>query len=248
MIDDSMRIQLLPEYLIISDYIKGIDNCNYENYLIELINHSSYFLDLGQSKYVKPISESNGENDAIADAYSLDFKLAASTSMLRGKSLLSPQIYTKHGVTIHSIPRVLNGQEKCVLLHTSLRGKTVEELCEIRNNKNKKIDFIEKDIKSFLKVLSTQKNIVLFYPCKFLFDINYNFNDCISKIKEGIEFDFKSAFEYRNHLTDKDTFFSCIFDEQLIIFKYANGLLVFIDKIPLLKSKIYQELSNYKMW
>ena len=51
MIDPTMRIKVLPEYLIIHNFVKGVDYCNYEKYLIELLNNSNYFLQLGKSEF-----------------------------------------------------------------------------------------------------------------------------------------------------------------------------------------------------
>lgn len=249
MFDASMRIKILPEYLIIHNFVHGIDYCNYEKYLVELINNSDYFLQLGKSKYQHPKVENNGENDAIADDYSLDFKLAASSSMLQAKSILTPQVFINGALTLHSVPKVQDGCVQSVWLHTALRDKKLDDLQMIRNKKTKECSFIEKDVQSFLKVLETNKNILLFIPYEFSFDNKISFENAVNSINEGIKSDFTVACKYRiGIVTNKDTFFCCVYDKSMLFFKFRKDDLLFIESVSLNTSPIYQKLLEYNMW
>lgn len=247
MLDDSMRISLLPEYLIVHDFVHGVENCNYEKYLIELLNNSKYFLDLGKSEYYHPKNENNGECDAISDSYSLDFKLAASTSMMQAKSILTPQVFTMGGLIFHSVPKVQNGEVRAVCLHTALRDKSKSELLTIRQKETN--DFVEQDIKAFLRVLETDKNILLFYPCIFEFETNYDFDEGVMQIIEGMSHDFSNSIGYRESvIKNKDTYFSCVYKNQMVFLKCNNKSWTYVDCVPLNKSQTYQDLLKYKAW
>lgn len=90
MFDKSIQIETLPTELIISNFVEGDKDCNYEEYLLEFFNKSSFFLQKSNCKgYHAPSSESHGECDCISDSYSLDFKLAESETLFKAKRELS---------------------------------------------------------------------------------------------------------------------------------------------------------------
>lgn len=92
MIDGNLREKILPPELTIKDFIKGEKQCNYEVYLLEFVNKSSFFRNKSNGEnYIKPQSESNGECDCNSSIYELDFKLMASKTALQASSILSPQ-------------------------------------------------------------------------------------------------------------------------------------------------------------
>ena len=73
-IDISLQYKSLPAHMTVKDFIQGEESCNYEAYLMEFLNASSFFLLLsGGENYKAPISESNNEPDAISKNYELDF-------------------------------------------------------------------------------------------------------------------------------------------------------------------------------
>ncbi|SHO48699.1 hypothetical protein [Anaerocolumna xylanovorans] len=64
MFDKILREKLLPSELIIKDFVKGEPECNYENYLLEIVNKSSFFREKSEEEnFVSPQIESNGECD-----------------------------------------------------------------------------------------------------------------------------------------------------------------------------------------
>ena len=91
-IDSRLNFKQLPAALIIKGYIKNESGCNYENYLLELINKSSYFRSKGKSEYNKPANENNGQCDAIANDYELNFKILLAASSLQASNLFSPSM------------------------------------------------------------------------------------------------------------------------------------------------------------
>ncbi|HCU2761025.1 TPA: hypothetical protein OUL20_000874 [Clostridioides difficile] len=58
MISDEMRVDILHAVFINKNFIKDEENCNYEKYLLELVNKSIYFREKSNfAEYVPPKSE-----------------------------------------------------------------------------------------------------------------------------------------------------------------------------------------------
>ncbi|WP_270331605.1 hypothetical protein [Lactococcus lactis] len=112
-IDARIRFKLLPPSTIIKNFVKGEPDCNYEKYLLELLNASKYFRKMSISKFCAPVTESNGECDAISENYEIDFKLLASTTRLQASSQLSNRITKMSpGVILHHAAQNINGEIK----------------------------------------------------------------------------------------------------------------------------------------
>lgn len=93
MIDKALLSELLPSALIIKNFVQGEPECNYEKYLLEFVNESTYFRSLAMGKrYVAPESEADSECDCISTQYKMDFKLIASKTALQARSVLAPGI------------------------------------------------------------------------------------------------------------------------------------------------------------
>lgn len=127
--DSTMRVKLLPSSCIIKNYVGGEDNCNYEIYLLELLNQSVWFAARYPGTFKKAESESHGECDAINYNYQIDFKLLASKTALQARSILQPQIYKdQNGVIFHCESRNPGGMIQVTRLYAALRGKSLADL------------------------------------------------------------------------------------------------------------------------
>ena len=89
--DLELTIKPMPPSAVVSNFVEGIPDSNYEIYLRELVNSSAYFLDKGKSIYSGPPSEEAGQCDAISEGYELDFKLLDSQTKLMAVSILKEQ-------------------------------------------------------------------------------------------------------------------------------------------------------------
>lgn len=247
--DQTMRADPLPAPLIIRDFVKGEENSNYEKYLIELLNNSSWFSRHFPGVFVSPSSESNGECDAFNEHYQIDFKLFASQTLLQARSLLDYQVVKlSNGVIAHSTCRSEGNSIETTRLFAALRGKSLEDLHYIRKSNCKK-NGIEKDIKTALKTLETQKNILLFFPYAFSFDTPHEFSAGIMSIQEALENDFSVAFVYRKEKApQKDTYITCLYSESFLLFSVSNGRLSLCDSIETKKLKTYKLLEDYTKW
>ena len=227
-----MRAKLLPATLINKGFVRGEQDCNYEIYLLELVNHSQWFCNRYSGGFTSPTSEANGECDAINEHYQLDFKLFAAETALRASNLLFPQI-TKmaDGEIAYSGSRCSGQTFQANKLFAAFRRKSIDDMYQIRKQAKQKIT-VENVISSALQVLETKKNILLFFPYEFTFDVPHEYDDAIGSIREAIESDFHSAFLYRKKVAEGfDTFLTCIYDDSFLLFKVSSGGLDFCESI-----------------
>lgn len=247
MYDKSLRLHLLPSELVVKGFVKGEEQCNYECYLLELVNQSSFFIGLSHGqRYSAPESEAHGECDCISDAYQLDFKLIGGNTPLQARSLLSNQKYLlAEGVLATGSPKAKDRTMQATLLHAALRDFSYSQLCELRKEKPTR-QGIENDVCQFLMTLEKKKNLLLFFPYAFSFDAEYKLEDGSQQITFAINFDFCNAMEYRNHVVPGlDTFLCFIYSEHLVVLKAQNETLSVVDYISLKNSPTYTKLLDY---
>ena len=256
-INKKLRSGLLPAPMIIKNYVEGDENCNYEKYLLEIVNASEMFRLLsGGKEYTAPDNEAHGENDANSEEYSLDFKLVESSSYLEAYKQYSTGIE----VVVPGVKMICeSGKRGSVLvtkLHCALRDiKTFAQIENILNSESKyvpmdtrTIDNIDEqipvDIKTFFKVLHKNKNLLLFIPEEFSFDgEGYELSEAIEIIKDALSVDYLLSLEYRKtKIAEKDTFLMCVYDKQFLLYKYENGGLVIKEVVPQIKSRTYTRL------
>lgn len=244
-----LKYSYLSPALYISGYVHNDPLCNYEKYLRELINNSEYFLKLSKGiKYEEPESESDGESDAVSENYYVDFKLLAATTMIEAKRQFSYSISNLGNGVIASGSSNRLGETVSTVLHCALRAlmsfDEINEIIDSPNNYIKLEDRTEQqielicngDLNRYFKILSTKKNILLYLPYEFFVELEIEDDDIIKCIEEVLFEDFGLSFEYRKKkLCDKDTFLCCIYNNSLIIFKYENNNLIFVDRINLKK-------------
>ena len=249
-IDPRIKFKLLPPATIIKNFVDGEPDCNYENYLLELLNKSSHFKDKGQSPFSKPLNENNGQCDAISKNYEIDFKLLSSSTRLQASHLFSLGIsnYGDGIIGIHESKKKF-GEVKATQIHVAFRARDISELTRLGENfLNIRKYGIERDIIKVLKMLEKQKNLLLFFPYSFeLIDIleTDNSDDIIVS---ALNYDFHSLFEYRS-LKAKgfDTYFVTIFQDRFYIFSILDDTLCLIEKVDCMLLPTFIKLKNYHL-
>lgn len=250
--DNTLTVKLLPAPLICENFVQGIDFCNYECYLLEIINASKYFRDKSKGKkYRAPLSEAHGEYDCVSDNYSLDFKLVGGKTALQARSLFSMGIHQiDKGVRAYCAPKKRSSDSdykpiKVTRIFAILRSMSMEELKVTRYSKNRK-QGIDTDIKSFLKTLETKKNILMFFPYEFFSETDNNFSIVISNIIESLNKDFSISLEYRKEVAPEfDTYFIFLYDGFFVLLKENRGKLEILDKVKETASPVYLKLKSY---
>lgn len=244
--DLTMWAEMLKAPLVNKKFVIGESDCNYEIYLRELINQSVWFDKHYPGNFAGPSTESHGENDAINENYQLDFKLFAAPTALRARNLLSPQVYKiTEGITLFGGSKEKNIKLNATRLFAAFRGKTLDELYQLRSTDT--INYsVENDIVCMLKVLETQKNILLFFPYVFSFDDHIDNSEAISCIVEALNSDFENALIYReNKAQGFDTFLTCLYDSHFLLLRVIEHKLRLCDQVSEKLVPTYCRLTEY---
>ena len=94
--DNNLYCDILPATLIDKNIIEGEPKCNYELYLLELVNESIWFRkNVGFKEYQRHPKRDDGECDCYADEYGLDFKLILGQTGMQAWRELSHQVIVK---------------------------------------------------------------------------------------------------------------------------------------------------------
>ena len=238
-----LKPRLLDAPLIIKNYVKKYKNskkepdpkCNYEIYLVELLNRSEKMKELHPQEFILQEKQSHAECDAYSGNYGIDFKLFASQSRMKASSNLSPQyVVDKNGVktAYESKSDVLNRAKEMTAtnLHIAVGQTSLEELEHIRISKN--LNDIEIDIKAFLKTLETEKNLLLFYPYEFRFKDYKHPDHGVNIILETLQKSFQSAIMYRKKVQPEfETYLTTLYYNDFILARVNNQKLELMDVI-----------------
>ena len=241
-----LKFSVMPAATIINRFVIGIENSNYEVYLLELINSSAFFLNKGKGHYKSPISEENGQYDAEAPDYEIDFKLLATQTLLMGYSTLAlqPEVITK-GVTFYTSCKRPRNRIKASHIHVILRDLSVNDLEEIRRHKTRRT-CTENDIPEILNTIETRKNILLLLLYIFKFDNQIQLDKAIDIITCSLNNDFHNLLSYRKKIApDFDTYLTAVYDNKFLIFEENQSNLIFHEYVSTSKTPTYLELSGY---
>ncbi len=244
MIDLEMREQLISPQMLIKGLIKGNKFLNYENYIIDFLNASTYFSKISKGKkYEHSKSEHAYQCDCYAGDYGIDFKLLVSNSLAHALAELRNQYYTQNGVTIVSGPN-RDGTMGTVVLHKVLRNCSEDSL-EYIGEDDGHFDLYMYEIEIIQRIFKTKKNILLFFPYTFIFEKKYSFEFAADLIKNALQKDFAPAFGYRqSKVGDYETYMAFIYCDRFVIMKYENDELKIVDIINTDKSDVFQEMKS----
>lgn len=242
-------INTLPTQLIIKDFVRGCDYCNYELYMRDFINASTFFLTKSHNKlYTSPLSEEKGQCDCESDNYQLDFKLLLSETMGQGKREFSWSITQfRPGITFYGGPNTTisspNYKEiNATYLHVAFRTTDFEKLCSMGETIPKQHGY-ERDISLILKDARKPKNILWMLPYEFYYTEHLCYEDGRSRIISALNKDMLNLIRYRKLKQPKyDTYIAFIYDDNFIILNSKNTELEFVDEVKLTNSEIYQKL------
>lgn len=248
---DVLKFRMLPTSLLIKNFVENDSDSNYEKYLVEFINSSPFFLEKSNNQmYVHSEKQSNGECDCVSDRYKIDFKLLISQSMAQSKNLFSRSIcQSVPGIIIYGPPKKLSTDKdykeiKATSLVPSFRGISVDELFEIAISSDQSIEK-NKDIKSVLNAVDTQKHILCMLPYEYVSNNEEDYSIQETRVIETISQDFQSLAHYRMRMQPKyDTYISFVYRDSLIILQYTARAVLVVDKIPLKKSGVFQKLQS----
>lgn len=244
--DPELTIKPMPLSAVISNFVEGIPDCNYEIYLRELINNSTYFRDKGKSAYSEPPSEEAGQCDAISEEYELDFKLLDSQTMLMADSILKKRpMVLAPGTVACAERKKLSGEVEVTKLHVALRGLSVDDLVNIRRTKTNHTN-TQNDIPQILEVVEVKKHILMLLPYIFSFRQELHSQDPIETIRVAINDDFRNLFLYREKTSPGfDTYLATVVSDSFLVFSIIHGEFYLVEPISTKYTPTYKQLLNY---
>lgn len=231
----------LPAPMVLNNYVQGLPKYSYEEYLLDFVNFSDEFKKLSNGEiYHSPKSEAHSENDCISSKYSLDFKLIETSSYFNGLRNHSFQYFKLTDGCICGCTARKKGSTKMYLLMKCLRGKSLSHLNNTYESKNKKeLCKDGEQILNFLHVLSTDKNLLLFYPHVFYCDDNsWKIEDEIAK---AISLDITEAIKFRKKRVNKDAYLCTFIKNKFLLFKENSNEFSYIESIETNKSNNFNK-------
>ena len=191
-----LMLRQLDAPVTVKNFVRNDPKCNYEFYMVELLNHSKEMRRLHPQQFVWHASQAHAECDAYSGSYGIDFKLIASQSSMKASSVLSPHYRIDENGNIvgyESKQDKLNRESEITVtrLHAAIRQATPQELERIRGGEN--LQSYEKDIKVFLEKLETRKNLLLFYPYEYRFAEEQRPQDGVEMLVQALQRSFVSA-------------------------------------------------------
>ncbi|HEL0009365.1 TPA: hypothetical protein TUL06_002144 [Streptococcus equi subsp. zooepidemicus] len=242
--------KLLPAATIIKNFVDGEPDCNYEIYLLELLNNSTHFLKKGGSCFSAPSDESHGQCDAISKDYDIDFKLLSSSTRLQASNLFSYGISNLgNGITAITESKKKTGEIKATQIHVAFQTKDVAELIQLKEDfQNSRKHGIEKDIINVLNTLEKKKNIMLFFPYTCELEGYLETENLDDIIVSELNYYFNSLFAYRSlKMKEFDTYFVTIFQKRFYIFSIQDDTLNLVEKIDCVLLPTFIKLKKYHL-
>ena len=249
-IDKRIRLHILDAPMIIKNFVQGDGRCNYELYLVEMLNNSKCMKRQFPEDFRWQEEQSHSECDAYSDNYGIDFKLAAAKSKLQAKNLLSDQIQLIAPGAYATSASKKSGEMKSTRLLAAIRPLTIKELRQVASSVVKQRS-VENDLSTFVHTISIKKNLLLFFPYRFYTDNGSGLaGDVLDKaVVSGLNVDFSAAMAYRAEVAPGfDTFFATICESRFLLMKYQANSLTLIDVIPTNNSPTYVHLEGYTDW
>ena len=245
-----LMLRMLAAPVTVRNFVKNDPLCNYEFYMVELLNLSKEMRKLHPKEFVWQGDQAHAECDAYSGDYGIDFKLIASQSRMKATSNFSYQ-YTllTDGVTAigESKANALHREKEMTVtrLHAAIRQTSLDDLERIRNDTS--LLPHEKDIQVFLKKLETKKNLLLFYPYEFSYKENIHPEGEIEFLASALQDDFVNAFRYRSKvLPDFDTFLTTVYYNDFVLFRIIDNQLKLMDVVSGNDCPTFKHLRSYE--
>lgn len=233
---------ITPKYFMMNCKFIGFASqpITYENYLIEVINHSSFFRSKCpfHEQYKLIEDESHGEDDIKCSKYSLDFKLLVDEDIMRVMNKNMPEIdYSKIKdgfVFINTKKDPLPVPDNTLLIDLiTLKKEDVEN------------DKVSKTIKNICKNIKKEKNLFFYYPYEFSADKNIN----PWQFEKMLTSAFSVIMSYRsNEQNNHDTFICIKSNSDFLIYEWTNNKFNFIDKVSEFLCSNYRDVKLYSLY
>lgn len=232
-----LQIRGLKSAFLVNNYIKGFRKYKYEDYLLEFINNSKFYIEHGNKKFDAIVKQDKGEPDAKNGKYEIDFKIFAEEENIHAKSELGEQIWIpSDGLTCYGVKQSKYKEIGYFNLCKLFRNREENETDDNHKKQRKKA------LETAYKILETKKNIFIMLPFEFLFMENINTNDMIKIIIDELEEDLKNMMKCRKNKTDKDMFVSFIADKLFVIIDCCKAEPILYDAVSIENSELFYKI------
>ena len=243
-------LRMLEAPVTVKKFVKNDPKCNYELYMVELLNRSKEMRKDHPKEFVWQGNQAHAECDAYSGDYGIDFKLIASQSSMKASSDLSHRFTLAFDCAVVSHEckaSIMNREEEMTVtrMHAAIRRTSLKDLERIRNGTS--LLPFEKDIQVFLKKIETKKNLLLFYPYEFSFAENQHPNNEIEILTNALQNDFVSAFRYRSKvLPDLETYLTTVYYNDFVLFRIIDDRLDLMDVVHGGDCPTFEHLRSYE--
>lgn len=244
-----LMLRQLDAPVTVKNFVRNDPRCNYEFYMVELLNHSAEMRKNHPQEFRWHASQAHAECDAYSGDYGIDFKLIASQSSMKASSLLSPHYkIDENGMIIgyesKSDKLGVESEITVTRMHAALRRSTIDDLERIRTGEN--LQSHEKDIKVFLEKLETKKNLLLFYPYEYRFFNDMRPDDGVERLTQALQHSFVSAFCYRSRrLPQYETYLTTVYYDDFVLLRITDNQLHLMDVVPGYECPTFIHLRQY---
>ena len=249
-----LRYYDLDASFYINSFIKQMmPNKRYEDWIIELVNQSDYFLAKSSGEqYIRPPHESHGECDCESSTYKVDFKLVGSKDFYQTKKELSPsfEIDSNNNIWINNARDIRDRLH--YNLHEICQKYSLKDIEDINNQTEERLGNKEESIlKGFINILNVKKHAIFVIPAIFTYDTNeLDIKSLCDLAALRVLNDFDSCIRYRDKNSKYESYWAFFYEKYFCIYEYHNKdnykniLIIDACKSPMFK-KIH-DLVNYK--
>lgn len=150
----------------------------------------------GESPYIWQSIQNNGQYDAVANNYCLDFKRFGSESAIKARRLLSPTTVMSDGILYDFLPKKLEGMD-ITLAYNLLNSLSLNDLNLIDSGKYFDLPRDTKDdVKGLLNTLKVQKNLLLF-SVDLILRAGSDGDECLNIIRDIYDERLRSSMMFR---------------------------------------------------
>lgn len=230
-----LMLRQLDAPVTVKNFVRNDPKCNYEFYMVELLNHSRRMRELHPQGFQWHESQAHAECDAYSGDYGIDFKLIASQSSMKASSLLTPRYQIdENGLIVGYEGKRdrLNAEHEITVtrMHAAIRQSTLGDLERIRCGES--LQSYEKDIKVFLEKLETKKNLLLFYPYEYRFEEDWRPADGPEILTAALQRSFVSAFRYRSKVQPQfETYLTTVYYDDFVLMRIMGDRLRLMDVV-----------------
>ena len=243
-------LRQLDAPVTVKNFVRNDPKCNYEFYMVELLNHSPQMRARHPLGFEWHASQAHAECDAYSGSYGIDFKLIASQSSMKASSLLTPHYRIDESgcvVGCESKSDRLGYESEITVtrLHAALRQSTLADLERIRGGEG--LLNYEKDIRVFLEKLETKKNLLLFYPFEYRFSQEQRPADGVERLTQALQRSFVSALCYRSlHRPQFETYLTTVYYDDFVLLRVDGSRLELMDVVRGSDCPTFVHLRGYR--